>query len=122
MPRCTERKDAHMELDMTTFEELKAMSGSDFIDELVDTFLEDAPKLITEMKTALQAGDSETFRRAAHSLKSNSATFGAARLSGMAKDLEMLGRENKLREAEDQLPAVQEVLNTVEAELRGLRR
>ncbi|MGE5073364.1 MAG: Hpt domain-containing protein [Anaerolineae bacterium] len=107
---------------MTTFEELKAMSGADFIDELVDTFLEDAPKLIMEMKTALRAGDSETFRRAAHSLKSNSATFGAARLSGMAKDLEMLGRENKMAEAESQLPAVEELLKTVEVELRGLRQ
>jgi histidine phosphotransfer protein HptB len=111
-----------MELDMTTFEELKAMSGADFIDELVDTFLEDAPKLITEMQTALQAGDAETFRRAAHSLKSNSATFGAMRLSAMAKDLEMLGRENKLGEAESRLPEVEELLNTVEAELRGLRQ
>ena len=111
-----------MEVDMTTFEELKAMSGADFIDELVDTFLEDAPKLITEMKTALQAGDAESFRRAAHSLKSNSATFGAMRLSGMAKDLEMLGRENKLAEAESRLPEVEELLDTVEAELRGLRQ
>ncbi len=34
------------ELDMSTFEELKQMSGADFIDEFVDTFLEDAPKLI----------------------------------------------------------------------------
>jgi len=33
-------------IDKTTFDELKQMSGAEFIDELIDTFLEDAPRLI----------------------------------------------------------------------------
>src|SRR5512142_2677500 len=96
-----------MELDLSTFEELKQMSGPDFIDELVDTYLEDAPRLVREMQSALAARDADTFRRAAHSLKSNSATFGAMHLSALAKDLEMLAKENKLDAAGSQLPAVQ---------------
>ncbi len=111
-----------MELDMTTFQELKDMSGADFIDELVNTFLEDAPNLVNEMRSALKVNDAEAFRRAAHSLKSNSATFGATRLSGLAKELEMLGKENRLSEAEPKLGPVVEVLHSVEAELRGLRQ
>jgi HPt (histidine-containing phosphotransfer) domain-containing protein len=111
-----------MELDMTTFEELKEVSGADFIDELVDTYLEDSPKLMAEMKSSLQSGDAETFRRAAHSLKSNSATFGASHLSGMAKELEMLAKENRLAEAGEKLPTVEEVLHAVEAELRRLKQ
>jgi histidine phosphotransfer protein HptB len=110
-----------MELDMATFEELKAMSGADFIDELVDTFLEDAPKLVWEMRSALQKGDAESFRRAAHSLKSNSATFGAGRLSGLAKELEMLGKENKLAEAGPLMPPLEDALHLVESEMKGLR-
>jgi HPt (histidine-containing phosphotransfer) domain-containing protein len=110
-----------MELDMTTFEELKAMSGADFIDELVDTFLEDAPRLVKEMRSALQTGDAETFRRAAHSLKSNSATFGASRLSGLAKELEMLGKENKLADAGSRMQPLEDALRSVESELKGLR-
>ncbi len=109
-----------MELDRSTFEELRQMSGPDFIDELVDTFLEDAPGLIREMRTALQARDAETFRRAAHSLKSNSATFGATRLSIMAKELEGLGRENKLEAAARLLPAVEPAFDAVAEELKGL--
>ncbi len=110
-----------MELDMTTFEELKQMSGEDFIDELVDTFLEDSPKLVTEMKAALQANDADTFRRAAHSLKSNSATFGANRLSELSRELEVLGKEHRLSEAETRLPPLEDTLRSVCAELKGLR-
>ena len=111
-----------MELDRSTFEELRQMSGADFIDELVDTYLEDAPKLVREMETALQTGDEEAFRRAAHSLKSNSATFGAMRLSNLAKELEMLARENKLGAAAALLPGVQPALDAVAEELKGMRQ
>ncbi len=110
-----------MELDMTTFEELKQISGADFINELVDTYLDDAPRLIREMQSALRAGDADTFRRAAHSLKSNSATFGAMRLSAQAKELEMLAKEGKLGEAGSKLPGVEQALDAVMAELKGLR-
>lgn len=109
-----------MELDIATFEELKEMSGADFIGELVETYLEDAPRLVREMQSALQAGNADAFRRAAHSLKSNSATFGAMRLSAQAKDLEMLAKENKLDEAGSKLPAVEQALNAVTEELKGL--
>ena len=39
-------------IDKTTFDELKEMSGDEFINELIDTFLEDAPKMIAEIKSA----------------------------------------------------------------------
>ena len=40
---------------------------------------------------ALAAGDAERFRRAAHSLKSNSNTFGALALGALARELELGG-------------------------------
>ena len=109
------------ELDLSTFEELKQMSGTDFIDELVDTFLEDAPKLIRELSSALQAQDSASFRRAAHSLKSNAATFGANHLSALAKELETLGKENKLGDIGNQLQTLEATYQVVAEELKGLR-
>ena len=39
-------------IDQLIFNELKQMSGDDFINELIDTFLEDAPKMIAEIKSA----------------------------------------------------------------------
>ena len=39
------------------------------------------------IRRALSDGDCEAFRRAAHSLKSNSATFGAMTLSAQCREL-----------------------------------
>lgn len=109
------------EIDRAVFNDLKQMSGADFIDELVDTFLDDAPKLLKELHAALKAGNAEAFRRAAHSLKSNGATFGATRLSELARELEMLAKENKLGDVGDRLAALEASYKTAAAELRGLR-
>ena len=78
-------------IDPHTFDELQANAGADFVAQLVDTFAEEAPPLIVEMRAALDAGAAERFRRAAHSLKSNSSTFGARRLAAMARELELGG-------------------------------
>ena len=108
-------------IDEKTFNELKQMSGTDFINELIDTFLEDSPKLIEEMGSALKADNVDSFRRAAHSLKSNAATFGANELSALAKELEMLGKENKINETGDRLRALEEAYESVRRELNGLK-
>jgi len=109
------------EIDVGTFEALKRTAGADFIDELVDTFLEDAPKLMADMRSALLAGNSEAFRRAAHSLKSNGATFGAQRLADLSRQLEILGRENRLGEGGDLLTTLERTFGVVSAELRGMK-
>jgi len=108
-------------IDRTVFEELKQMSGEDFINELIDTFLEDAPNLIEEMKSALNDNNAEIFRRAAHSMKSNAATFGATELSALAKDLEMLGKENKMQGSGDRLKSLEQAYGAARQELEALK-
>jgi HPt (histidine-containing phosphotransfer) domain-containing protein len=82
-------------IDPQTFAELQANAGAEFVVELVDTFGEEAPALLAELRAALaarsNAGAAERFRRASHSLKSNSNTFGATRLAEMARALELGG-------------------------------
>jgi HPt (histidine-containing phosphotransfer) domain-containing protein len=80
-----------MHIDRATFAELQESAGADFVVELVDTFLEDAPALIGELRSARTDADADRFRRAAHSLKSNANTFGATALAAMARELEMRG-------------------------------
>lgn len=110
------------EVDATVFEELKQMSGADFIDELVDTFLDDAPKMLAELQASLKAGSAESFRRAAHSLKSNAATFGAMHLAELARELEMIGKEDQLAEVGSRLAILEATYKTVASELKGLRK
>ena len=78
-------------IDAATFGELQANAGADFVVELVQTFAEEAPQILDELRSAFEAGAAERFRRAAHSLKSNSNTFGASRLAEMARSLELGG-------------------------------
>ena len=78
-------------IDPHTFDELQANAGADFVVELVDTFAEEAPQVLAEMRAALTIGAADRFRRAAHSLKSNSSTFGATALADMARRLELDG-------------------------------
>lgn len=107
-------------LDLNTFNALKENTGADFVGELIDAFIDDAGTQMLQMKTALAAKDAETFRRAAHSLKSNAATFGATDLAALARELEMMGRENNL-EVGNRLEVLQEAFNKVGGQLVELR-
>lgn len=107
-------------IDKATFEELKQMSGVDFINELIDAFLEDAPQMIQSMQSALEARDLESFRRNAHSLKSNAHTFGATELGTLARELEVMAKEDNL-DIGNRLETLSESFEKVADELRGLR-
>ena len=107
-------------IDPATFNELKQMSGEDFINELIDAFLEDAPNMIQNMENALAVKDIESFRRNAHSLKSNANTFGAIELAALAKELEIMARENNL-EVGNRLEVLRESLSVIAGELKELR-
>jgi HPt (histidine-containing phosphotransfer) domain-containing protein len=103
-------------IDRTTFDNLTQLVGADFIGELVATFFEETPGLLAEMSQALDEGDGEAFRRATHSLKSNSASFGAMPLAALARELEFMGRDGQLDEAAAKLPALETAYEqTVEA-------
>ena len=76
---------------------LESVGGDrEFLAELLQTYFEDSPRLLETMHTALAASNADEFRRAAHSLKSNSANFGAMTLSRMAKGLEDMGKAGTL--------------------------
>ena len=107
-------------IDKAIFEELKQMSGDDFINELIDAFLEDAPHMILNMETALAANDADSFRRNAHSLKSNANTFGAVELGMLARELEFMARENDLAVG-NRLDVLKDAYETAAEELKGLR-
>jgi HPt (histidine-containing phosphotransfer) domain-containing protein len=78
-------------IDAATFADLQDSAGADFVADLVGTFFEEAPQMLAELRAARADGHAERFRRAAHSLKSNSLTFGALRLGEMARALELGG-------------------------------
>jgi HPt (histidine-containing phosphotransfer) domain-containing protein len=78
-------------IDDTVLKELGDTAGEDFVPELVGTFFEEAPEMLAALRQALQAGNAESFRRNAHSLKTNAHTFGAMALGALARELELGG-------------------------------
>ena len=78
-------------IDHDTFTELQQTVGAEFVVELVDTFLEEAPQMLAELRIALAARAADPFRRTAHSLKTNALTFGALALGAQARALELGG-------------------------------
>ena len=108
-------------IDPTVYAELKATTGPDFVIELVDTFLEEAPSMLAELRGARTAGDADRFRRAAHSLKSNANTFGALRLAAQARELELEGLDAEPGRDVTALAELDAEYARAAAALKGLR-
>jgi histidine phosphotransfer protein HptB len=108
-------------IDRATLDELKDTAGAEFVQELIDTFLADAPLLLQSLRTAYSARDADAFRRAAHSLKSNGNTFGARALGAMARDIELSGLDAALAAQGASLDAIEIEYSRVAAALAELR-
>jgi HPt (histidine-containing phosphotransfer) domain-containing protein len=108
-------------IDLATFEELQQTAGAEFVRELVDTFLSEAPLMLANLDRSLAAGDAGEFRRAAHSLKSNSNTFGAVALGALARHLELSGLDSVIAANAEPLEALRLEYARVAAALSALR-
>jgi len=82
-------------LDFRALEQVRALQSNgqpDVLRRLISMYLSDSPKLLTDICRAVAGGDSAALQRAAHSLKSSSATVGALSLAKHCQALEALGR------------------------------
>jgi HPt (histidine-containing phosphotransfer) domain-containing protein len=84
---------------------------------LIGIFLEDAPKLLVELQQEADKGDADGIRRAAHTLKSNSATFGAMKLSALCADLEKQGKAGTITNAKSMVIGIQQEFKLAQTEL-----
>jgi len=108
-------------IDDETFAALRDATGGDFVRELVDTFLTEAPSMLAELRESFANGDAERFRRAAHSLKSNGNTFGALTLGTLARDLELAGVVHVRNRGPSALADIEAEYMRVAAALASLR-
>ena len=111
---------SQLAIDLATFAELRESTGQDFTTELVETFAEDLPQMLATLRQAHAAGDATTFRRAAHSIKSNASTFGALPLASLARALEQSDMAHARRETLDTLESAgQRAVSTLLELCRG---
>ena len=110
-------------IDGAAFDDLVATTGGDpiFVGELIDTYFEDTAVLLPTMRQAVADARAEELRRAAHSLKSNSASFGANHLARLCRELEDQGRGGALAGAAERLVQIEAEVERVKRALESRR-
>jgi len=103
----------------------RLMGDSDLARIVVDGFLEDAPRLIATLRTALDAGDAVAAIRGAHTIRGASATVGGEALRAVAWEMEKAGVAGdlaavaaRLPELESELARLREAMDRFSAEIR----
>jgi CheY-like chemotaxis protein len=110
-------------LDLAALDALRDVIGGEACDlkDLLDTFLEDSPKLVQSMKSGLAEADAAALHRAAHSLKSGAADFGALALSSLCAQMEQRARAGDLTGAEVGVSDIEAAFSEAHRELLALR-
>ena len=115
--------DVRGTLDTRTLGALRDSVGGDaaFLAELIGDFLDDAPAQLQALGEAARSGDAETARRAAHTLKGNSRTFGADELASLCQQAEAEAKAGELAAVRGRLDAIADEWGRVRAELLAVR-
>jgi HPt (histidine-containing phosphotransfer) domain-containing protein len=79
-------------------EEAQKDGEPDLVVELIDLYLQDAPRRLAVMSEALGNVDWVLLARAAHALKGSSATLGAGQVAQTCAELELLASRFLLQE------------------------
>ncbi|MFM9266673.1 response regulator [Tychonema sp. BBK16] len=72
--------------------ELDDDDDPNFLGDLINIYLSDAPQHLKIMKEAIFLGDADSLKLASHTLKSSSANLGALSFSDVCKELESISR------------------------------
>jgi HPt (histidine-containing phosphotransfer) domain-containing protein len=109
-------------IDDEALAELLESTGGDtaFLAELIETYLDDAPRHISAMRDAAASGNAADLARAAHALKGASGSVGATGLSGRARTVEMAARDGDVDDAEARIDELERELDRVATALRDV--
>ena len=98
-----ESLDAHSDddvggqrIDHTALDQIRELSRADspdLLNQVITLYLGSSSELVAQLTEAVETGDTEALRRAAHDLRSSSAHLGATRLSVLCRRLEQPGQD-----------------------------
>jgi len=106
-------------IDPVAFANLVEMTGGDyaFIDDLVDTYLEEGDGLVDELRVAGFNGIVADLVRPAHTLKSSSQNIGATGLADSCRGLEEAARGGSVPDARERVTEIATAYDTVRVAL-----
>jgi CheY-like chemotaxis protein len=100
--------------------ELQSSTNPDFLNHVIDLFIEETPHRLAAMEEALARENTEALAHEAHALKGSSAHLGASRMDALCEIFEDQGRAGSIDGAPALLSALKEefarVRNALEAE------
>jgi PAS domain S-box-containing protein len=116
-------EEPEIDLDADALQNLRDLGGDDFLREVVEAFLTDAPALIASLRSSLEQENAEELRRVAHTLKSNGATLGAEAFAELCRTLEQQAKAGRLDglshlvdRIEQEFPPLRDALNSLRSE------
>jgi CheY-like chemotaxis protein len=89
------------------------------LSKVISMYLQSSNEVLEKLRLAVQQGDADATRQAAHALKSTSGNVGARRLAFLSKQLEDAGRTNSVEKAGPLLERIKTEHGRVVAVLRG---
>ncbi|WP_141620572.1 response regulator [Myxococcus sp. AB036A] len=95
--------------------------AAQILPELIDTALHSMPALLEDAYSALVRGHADDLGRAAHTLKSNAAWFGASALESQARDIELQADSGLLEDMPERLERCRAELEVTRLLLGRLR-
>ncbi len=113
-------KSASDILDQAAIDNLREMGGGDmaFVADLIMTFLEDAPGLLTHLRHAVHENAPGDVRLYAHSLKGNALDFGATHFADLCAQMETLGKSGELSGSASLMAQIDTAYDEAESALR----
>jgi len=95
---------------------------AELLSELAAMFVLDYPSLMGECRESIVQSDYSVVERAAHTLRGRLAFFGITRLRDKLADLETMGREHKLVQAQQLLTEIEIAMEPILLEFEPLTR
>ncbi|MGH2868121.1 MAG: GAF domain-containing protein [Solirubrobacteraceae bacterium] len=112
---------SEISLETAALQNLRDLGGVEFLTEVVDVFLADAPPLITSLRSSLEREDTEELRRAAHTLKSNGSTLGAMTFAELCRTVEQHAKDGRLDAVSPLVDQIEQEYRTLQEALASLR-
>ena len=95
------------------------LGGTAALLDVIETFLEKTPPVLTALRDAAARADAGGIRQAAHMIKGTSAMLGGRELSEQCAEIERLGRIGGVTDAATRVTAVEAAHRTIEAALKA---
>lgn len=111
-------------IDASVIATLKESLGDDdgtIIGQLIELYASDSPQQLADAAAALEKSDTASLARAAHSLKSTSASMGAMTVARLASELEECAKRNDPAPSASLLAQLKSELSSAITKLTALK-